>query len=496
MTLGKKSGASAWEDKLAEATIGELQRAMASGELSSRALVLMYMKRIAEIDQAGPRLNAVLELNPGALQHAEAMDAERRRQGPRGPLHGIPVLLKDNIDTADGMHTSAGSLALADHYAANDAALVLRLRAAGAVLLGKANMTEWANFIANGMPAGYSSRGGQVRSPYNDGDCGIGGSSTGSAVAVTAGLTTVAVGTETSGSILEPASWNSVVGVKPTVGLISRSGIVPIAVSQDTAGPIARTVADAAILLGVLAGVDELDPATWASEGLVPDDYAAYLDPNGLRGARIGVPTHFYRFISKPEARLPLFEAALETMRTLGADIVPLPIFPHQDEPHRPEVLTHEFKPCLNAYLNGVEAHLPVHSLRDVIAFNEAHGETMLRYGQARMLAAEATSGTLTDPAYLRARTLDLEQTQAGGIDRVLREHRLDALVSAGSSFSHIPAKAGYPSVTVPGGFSAEGPLGITFTGTAYSEPVLLKLAYAYEQATMLRRAPAFGERG
>lgn len=477
---------------LEEATIAELQRAMAEGELTSRELVLYYMRRIAEIDQAGPKLNAVLELNPDALHLAEAMDAERRRQGPRGPLHGIPLLLKDNIDTADSMHTSAGSLALADHYASEDASLVLRLRAAGAVLLGKANMTEWANFISDRMPTGYSSRGGQVLNPYKPGVNMAGGSSSGSAVAVAANLTAVAVGTETSGSILNPAAWNGIVGVKPTVGLISRSGVIPIAGSQDTAGPMARTVTDAALLLEAIVGVDELDPATWASEGRTPEHYTAFLDEGGLEGARIGVPTHFYKFVTNPEQRLRVFEAALDKLSELGAEIVAIPDFPYQYEPYRPEVLTHEFKPALNAYLSRVEAHLPVHSLKDVIEFNERNGEKMLRYGQARMLAAEAANGTLTDPAYLRARALDLEQTQADGIDRVLREHRLDALVSEGSSFSHIPAKAGYPSVTVPGGWNETEPVGVTFTGTAYSEGTLLKLAYAFEQATKHRRPPIF----
>lgn len=480
------------EDKLPEATIGELQLAMERGELTALGLVRHYMRRIAEIDQEGPKLNAVLELNPDAPYIAEALDAERRAKGPRGPLHGIPVLLKDNIDTADRMHTSAGSLALADHYAAEDAFVARKLREAGAVLLGKANMTEWANFMAEKMPTGYSSRGGQVLNPYKPGVFMAGGSSSGSAVSVAANLTVVSVGTETSGSILNPASWNGIVGVKPTVGLISRSGIVPIAFSQDTAGPMARTVRDAAILLGAMTGVDERDPATGASTGRFPEDYTAELSPDGLRGIRLGVPTYFYKFVSSPEVRLPLFEAALSRMRELGAEIVPIDAFPYQDEPYRPEVLTHEFKPALNAYLSRVAPHIPVHSLRDVIACNERNGTAMLRYGQARMMAAEATSGRLTDPAYVQARMADLRQSREEGIDRVLAEYKLDAILSAGSSFCHIPAMAGYPSVTVPCGVSEQGPVGVTFTGTAYSEASLLNYAYAYEQASQLRMPPSF----
>lgn len=479
-----------WGDKLPEATVGELQRAMEQGEITARGLVLLYMRRIAEIDQSGPKLNAVLELNPDATHIAEALDAERREKGPRGPMHGIPVLLKDNIDTADHMHTSAGSLALADHYAAEDAFLVRKLREAGAVLLGKANMTEWANFMADRMPTGYSSRGGQVLNPYKPGVHMAGGSSSGSAVAVSANLTAVAVGTETSGSILNPAGWNGIVGVKPTVGLISRSGIIPIAFSQDTAGPMARTVRDAAILLGAMTGVDARDPATGTSAGRVPADYTAELNPDGLQGARLGVPTYFYKFITTPEVRLPLFEEALSRIRELGAEIVTIDAFPYQDEPYRPEVLTHEFKPALNAYLSRVAPHVPVHSLRDVIEFNERYGQRMLRYGQARMLEAEATSGRLTAPAYIHTRLTDLRQSREEGIDRVLSEYKLDAILSAGSSFSHIPAMAGYPSVIVPCGVSEEGPVGVTFTGSAYSEASLLRYAYAYEQASQLRVAP------
>ncbi|MCL6446205.1 MAG: CapA family protein [Alicyclobacillus sp.] len=362
------------------ASIATLQQGFERGEVTSADLVAGFISRIAEIDKQGPSINAVLEINPDAWQLAEALDAERRSGQVRGPLHGIPVLVKDNIDTADKLHTSAGSIALANHYAREDAFLVKRLRDAGAIILGKANMTEWANFMSDHMPNGYSSRGGQVLNPYGPGKFDVGGSSSGSAAAVAANLATAAVGTETSGSILSPASQNSLVGIKPTVGLISRSGIIPIAHSQDTAGPIARTVADAAVLLGVLTGIDPADPATRASFGRTHADYTLFLDPNGLRGARIGVPRKRF-FGYSPEADR-LVEDALEVMRREGAVIVDPADIPHADElgEHEWTVLLYEFKADLTAYLASLGPAAPVKTLRDVIAFNERNRERAMPY--------------------------------------------------------------------------------------------------------------------
>ncbi|MHB1630247.1 MAG: amidase family protein, partial [Bacilli bacterium] len=344
-----------------EASILELQEFMERRTLTSRELVLHYMERIAAHDRAGAAINSVLELNPDALAIADALDAERRVTGTRGPLHGMPILLKDNIDTGDHMHTSAGSIALAESYAPEDSAVADRLREAGAVLLGKANMTEWANFIAEDMPNGYSSRGGQVRNPYGPGQFDVGGSSSGSGAAVASSFAVAAIGTETSGSILSPASANSVVGIKPTVGLISRHGIIPISHSQDTAGPMAKSVADAAILLGVLTGVDARDPVTRASVFGACRNYRQFLDPEGLGGARLGVlrPRYFEKLDSD---RLAIFERALAAMAGAGAVIVDPVLLPEEDDGGH-EVLIHEFKAALNAYLRRLSPRVPVHTL-------------------------------------------------------------------------------------------------------------------------------------
>ncbi|MDF2630961.1 MAG: amidase [Symbiobacteriaceae bacterium] len=475
---------------LAEATIAQLSAAMAGGTLTAVALTSFYLERIAQIDKQGPRLNAVLEVNPDALFIARALDAERRQTGPRGPLHGIPILLKDNIDTADKLHTSAGSLALASSYAPNDSYVADALREAGAVILGKANMTEWANFMADHMPSGYSSRGGQVLNPYAPTHT-PGGSSSGPGVAVAAGLCAAAIGTETSGSILDPASENSVVGIKPTVGLISRTGIIPIAMSQDTAGPMARTVADAALLLGVLTGVDPADPATGASAGRAFADYTPFLDRKGLRGARLGVVRSYgHDRLSDEEQRL--FGSALEMLRAQGAELVdPADIPTVGEKGWRSRVLVHEFKPALNSYLAALGPGAPVKTLADVIAFNSAHADAALKHGQAVLESAEATSGTLTEPEYINSRLQDIRLAGAEGIDAVLEREELDALVLPGSWGCWVAARAGYPSVCVPAGYMAGGlPLGLTFTGTAWSEGALIRLAYAFEQATKLRRAP------
>jgi amidase len=468
----------------------ELQSAMQDGRLTSARLTDRFLQRVEAYDRSGPRLNAVLEVNPQAREIAEALDRERASGGTRGPLHGIPVFLKDNIATADRLHTSAGSLALRDCIAPRDAFLVTRLREAGAVILGKANMTEWANFMTTGMPAGYSSRGGQVKNPYGE-SLSPGGSSSGSAVAVAAGLCTVAVGTETSGSILSPASWNSVVGIKPTLGLISRSGIVPIAASQDTAGPFARTVVDAAILLGAMTGVDTVDRATPASRRHARRDYTEFLSATGLEGARLGVPRAvFFERLAAAEA--PVIEAALQALGGLGASLVdPADIATAREvTDFRSDVMLYEFKRDLNRYLQGLGNASPIRSIRELIRFNESHPHEMLRFGQVLLLAAQATSG-LGAETYRRSRAEDIRISRTDGIDQVMAREHLDALVFPGWVGAAIGAKAGYPSVIVPAGYTTEGaPIGLTFLGRAWSEPTLLRLAYAFEGETRHRHSP------
>jgi amidase len=473
-----------------ETSILEWQAAMTAGTTTSRELTLAFLQRIATYNKQGIRINAICELNPDALAIAESLDRERALTGSRGPLHGIPVLIKDNIATSDKMHTTAGALALADSFASADAFVVTKLREAGAVLLGKTNLTEWANYISNDMPDGYSSRGGQVLNPYGPGVLDVGGSSSGSAAAIAAGFAVVAVGTETSGSILHPSEQNSLVGIKPTVGLISRSGIIPISHSQDTAGPMARTVTDAAILLSALTGVDENDPVTGKSEGLAHTDYLPFLDADGLQGARIGVVRS--RFLAECEdEEIALYEAAIEKLKKAGATVIDAVTIPTENAEWDRHVLVHEFKVGVNAYLKTLPASYPIRSLQDVIAFNRAHEEQALLYGQELLEESEQTSGTLTEPEYLANRLFDLEMTQKKGLDAVMKEHELDALLYPGSTGYAIPAKAGYPSITVPAGYTSAGkPFGIMLTGLAFQEPTLLRLAYAYEQATRLRVAP------
>ena len=479
---------------LEDATIAQLQEAMAKGQLTSEQLVIRYLERIARFDQAGITLNAVLEINPDALYIAQAMDRERTLAGPRGPLHGIPVLLKDNIDTADKLHTSAGSLALATNMAPRDAFVAAQLRQAGAVILGKANMTEFANFMTEGMPSGYSSRGGQVLNPYVPGKMTPSGSSSGSGAAVAADLTTVAIGTETSGSILSPASNQSVVGIKPTVGLVSRTGIIPIANSQDTAGPMARTVADAAVLLGALTGIDPADPATAVSAGRAYTDYTQFLDADGLKGARIGVPRPAWFKERLSEGELELFERAIKAIAALGAEVVDPIDIPNYNW-WGGSVLEHEFKVGINAYLASLGPAAPVRSLKEIITFNDANPEAALKYGQTLLTLSESTSGRLTEPQYLNDRLKDIRQSRTEGIDAVMDAHGLDALLLPGSWGVWLPAKAGYPSICVPAGYYGEEgrPMGVTFTGRAWSEPTLIRMGYAYEQATKLRVPPKLG---
>jgi len=489
-----------------EMSISELQQKMGAGELTARALTEQYLARIAALDRQGPTLNAVIELNPDALPMAEALDAERKTRGARGPLHGIPVLLKDNIDTGDRMMTTAGSLALEGSRAPRDAFVVERLRAAGAVILGKANLSEWANFRSTHSSSGWSSRGGQTRNPYAL-DRNPSGSSSGSAVAVAANLCAVAVGTETDGSIVSPAQTNALVGIKPTVGLCSRSGIIPIAHSQDTPGPLARTVADAAILLGALAGVDPRDPATAESQGRSFSDYTPFLDADGLRRARIGVVRNLFGFSDKVDRAL---EPCLETMRRLGAEVVdPVNVdTARQLGALELEVLLYEFKADLNAYLAGLGPAAPVHSLAEVIAFNERHAERVLPYfGQELLLRAEE-KGPLDSEDYLQALAACRSLARSEGIDAALRRYQLDALVApaggpawltdwvngdhAVGDSSSLAAVAGYPSITVPAGYVFGLPIGILFFAGAYQEPALIRIAYAFEQATRVRRPPRF----
>ncbi|PWI57813.1 amidase family protein [Sulfoacidibacillus thermotolerans] len=473
-----------------EWTISDLQQAMGAGEMTAVDITLLYLQRIAEFDQQGKHIGSVLEVNPDALFLANACDEERARGILRGPLHGIPVLLKDNIDTADKMHTSAGSVALANSYAQADAFVVEQLRKAGAVILGKTNMTEWANFMTENMPNGYSSRGGQVLNPYGPGVHDVGGSSSGSGAAVSANFTAFAIGTETSGSILSPASQNSIVGLKPTIGLISRRGMIPIAFSQDTAGPMARTVRDVALVLGALTGVDKQDSATYAGERLRLADYSFGLTTAGLNGARIGVAREPY-FHELTKSQVALLDAAIQVMKDCGARVQDPVVLPSANEETDYEVLVYEFKVALNAYLQRLPSTVPVHSLADVIAFNEEHAAIALKYGQTILKQSEMTSGTLVEPKYIYSRLRDLRQSRERGLDVAFFEQGFEAVVFPAHFGADIAAKAGYPSLTVPAGYDDKGfPIGVTFCGPAFSEHKLLQFGYAFEQATRHRISP------
>ena len=472
-----------------ELTIQEIQACIEEGKMTSKELVMYYLHRIAKYDQDGPKINSILEINPDAIFIAEALDYERSIKGVRGPLHGIPVLLKDNIGTKDSMHTSAGTLALANHISSNDAFLVEQLRKSGAVILGKTNMTELSNGMSFEMWAGYSSRGGQVRNPYGDENLFVGGSSSGSAASVAANFTVLSVGTETDASILSPATQNSVVGIKPTVGLVSRSGLIPFTYSQDTAGPIARTVTDAAILLGAMTGVDSLDPATLKSEGRIPQDYSIYLNATGLKGARIGV------FNVAPnesdEYDEQLFNQAIQTLGEEGAVVIKDIEIPSFDREWSWGVSLYELKHSLDNYLSKLPPHLPVHSISELIQFNNSLGEKALKYGQNKLEMREQFPNTLRNPEYLNARLEDIYFSQEQGIDFALKKYNLDAILFPSYIGSTISAKAGYPSIALPAGYMTNGkPFGITFAGTEFSEGVLIKLAYAFEQATNYRKTP------
>src|SRR5688500_5298554 len=495
------------EFELAEATVSDLQSAMVAGRFSARAIVDQYIERIEELDRKGPALHHVIEINPEARSIAEALDNERKAGTVRGPLHGIPVLLKDNIDTADRMTTTAGSFALEGSIPARDAFIAQRLRAAGAILLGKANMSEWANFRSTRSSSGWSGRGGQAKNPYvlDRNPC---GSSSGSAGAVAANLAALAVGTETDGSIVCPSAMVGIVGIKPTLGLVSRSGIIPIAHSQDTAGPMARTVRDAVLLLNGMIGVDPRDRVTAPSRSKGFTDYTQFLDADGLRGARIGVAREKYFGYSATADKV--VEEAIEQMKRLGAVIVDpanIPTAGKFDDTEF-EVLLYEFKADLNAYLTSLGRRAPVRSLRDIIAFNERNAEKEMPYfGQEIMVMAQK-KGPLGERKYRTALATNLRMSRTQGIDAVMERHRLDALVAPTGSpawptdlingdhyigASSTPAAvAGYPNIQVPAGHVHGLPVGISFFGRAWSEPALIRFAYAFEQATKHRRPPQF----
>lgn len=480
---------------------------MASGELSAASLTEAYLDRITTLDQDGPRLGAVIEINPDAQAIADELDAERRSSGPRSTLHGIPILIKDNIDTGDRMMTTAGSLALLGHRARHDATVVKRLREAGAVVLGKLNLSEWANFRSPHSTSGWSARGGQCRNPYSLERTPL-GSSAGSGVAASANFAAATLGTETDGSIVLPAAANGVVGIKPTVGLTSRAGVIPVAPTQDTVGPLARSVADAASLLTAIAGPDERDPATAGARGGV--DYTRFLDEGGMRGARIGVARAVYFGYSEKADKI--IEEALATIRALGAEVVDPADIPSARQltflGSETTVLLYEFKAGINAYLSHVDAGVRVHSLADLIRFNDDNqADEMPFFGQEFFLMAEE-KGSLEDAAYVTALSRNQRQARQEGIDLVMDQHRLDALIMPTTSppwkrdlivgdniqgmGSTPAAQAGYPLITVPAGFVHDLPVGLLFTGRAYSEPTLIRLAYAFEQATKHRRVPGF----
>ena len=492
--------------ELDELSVADLQARMASGRDTARSLVEKYLERIEALDRRGPTLRSFIEVNPDALAIADRLDAERKAGRVRGPLHGIPIVVKDNIDTADRMTTTAGSLTLEGWIPPADAFLVARLREAGAIILGKANLSEWANFRSTRSTSGWSARGGLCRNPYAL-DRNTSGSSSGTAVAVAASLAAAGVGTETDGSIVSPSNHACLVGVKPTLGLVSRSGIIPIAHSQDTAGPMTRTVRDAALLLTAMAGVDPKDRATASARGRI-HDYTQFLDPDGLKGARLGVPRKGLFGYSRASDRIA--EEALDVLRRHGAVIVDPADIPTLDEIGRPEfeVLLYEFKADLNAYLARLGPSAPVRSLADAIRFNEAHRDREMPYFGQEIFEMAEKKGPLTERAYRQALGQCRRLSRTQGLDAVFAKHRLDALVMPtdspawvtdlvnGDHFlggsSTIAAVAGYPHITVPGGFAFGLPVGISFIGPAWSEPTLFRLAYAFEQATKHRRAPGY----
>ena len=500
---------------LDETTISQLQERIASGELTCRAIAEMYLERIDALNTNGPRLHAVLETNPDALRIADELDQELRGGGPRGPLHGIPILLKDNIDTADRMTTTAGSTALRGSIPLEDSFVARKLREAGAVLLGKANMSEWAGWksFKRGTP-GWSGRGwdggrgGFCRNPYALNRV-PGGSSAGSGVGAAANLAAATIGSETDGSIVGPSSRNCLVGIKPTIGLVSRGGVIPISHSQDSTGPMARSVADAAIILGALTGIDPRDPLTTPSQGNALTDYTQALDPDGLNGARIGVARDYAGFDDRVDV---LLADALDVMKQQGATIVDPIVLPAQlrfGNEYEMEVLYYEFKADLNAYLASLGSDAPVHSLEEVIAHNEANADLELSLFGQELLVGSQERGPLTESRYIEALGHSHRLSRREGIDRVMESERLDAIVGptsgpaglldplggstgSGGGCSTPSAMAGYPNMTLPMGFIFGLPVGISLFGRAWSESTLIRIAYGYEQATRHRRPPKF----
>ena len=491
------------DDELIEVTIDELQAKMQTGEMSSKDITRWYLNRIENIDKKGPAINSVIEVNPDALDIAESMDAERKAGKVRGPMHGIPVLIKDNIDTGDKMMTTAGSIALVGNKAAKDAFVAKQLREAGAVILGKTNLSEFANFRSTHSTSAWSSRGGQTKMPYilNRNPS---GSSAGSGSAAAANLCAIAIGTETDGSIVSPSSVNGLVGLKPTVGLVSRTGIIPISATQDTAGPMTRTVKDAAIVLGAIAGIDNADPITNQSKGKVQKDYTKYLDVNGLKGKRLGIEKSLLKGTSPINA---LFNKTITVLKQQGAIIVEVdvlkPIYALGGS--ELEVLEFEFKDGLNKYL--ASANAPVKSLADVITFNKENEEKAMPYFKQELLTDSEKKAGLDSKEYKEAVLKSTSSRQI--LDKLFKEQNLDAVCGVtnglagcidiingdydtGYSFSTPAAVSGYPHITVPMGFIHELPIGFSFSGTPYSEPALITMAYAFEQATKARQAPKF----
>lgn len=492
--------------ELDEITISELQDGMKSGKFTARSLVEKYTARINEIDKQGPAVNAVIELNPEAEAIADAMDQERKAKGPRGPLHGIPVLIKDNIDTADRMMTTAGSLALVGSKPPKDSFVAAKLRAAGAVILGKTNLSEWANIRSSHSTSGWSGRGGLTKNPYSL-DRNPCGSSSGTGAGISANLAAAGIGTETDGSIVCPSSLNGLAGIKPTVGLVSRSGIIPISHSQDGAGPMCRSVHDAAILLSALTGVDPEDPASAASAGKFQTNYAQYCDPNGLKGARIGVARKYFGFNDAVDA---LMEESLDVMKRQGATLVDPADIETLGKFDDTELLVflYELKADLNAYLSRLGPSAPVHTLKDIIEYNDRNRQKEMPYfGQDLFIKAEA-KGPLSEKTYLDAIAKNHQLARTEGIDAIMNKHQLDALVAptggpawltdlvngdhVGGGSSNAAAVAGYPNINVTAGSIFGLPVGISFFGRAWSEPTLIKLAYAFEQATKARQTPRF----
>jgi amidase len=501
-----QTAASAATPELEEITLGELQDGMKSGRWTARSIAEGYLGRIEAIDKHGPAINSIIELNPEALAIADAMDRERKAGHVRGPLHGIPVVIKDNIDTADRMATSAGSLALAENHAARDAFVVSRLREAGAVILGKTNLSEWANFRSTHSTSGWSGRGGLTHNPYvlDRNAC---GSSSGTGAAVSANLAAIGIGTETDGSVVCPSSASGLVGIKPTLGLISRAGIIPIAHSQDTSGPMARTVRDAAVLLGILTGADERDPITKVSRSKGHDDYTRFLDADGLKGARIGVARQYFGF---NDATDRLMKDAIALIKSLGATIVdPADIKTNgKFDATENDVLQYEFKTDINKYLAGAPAAVKSRTLADLIKFNEEHRAQEMPYFGQEVFEQSEKRGPLTEKKYRDALAKNHRLARTEGIDATLAKHKVDAIIAptggpvwatdlvTGDHFtggySSASAVAGYPHITLPAGLAFGLPVGISFFAGAWSEPALIKYAYAFEQAAKARQKPRF----